>query len=108
MAPTDKWQGTLNGAATKKILERQFLIYSQPEYERLVSISIAHLYKLRGHKAYLRQRSQFDNTRPTKVAIAERRKPQPQARPCYCESTRFTRVTGIASKGFTTSTPSTR
>jgi transposase InsO family protein len=83
VAHTDEWHGTLNGAATKKILERQFLIYSQPEYERLASISIAHLYNLRGHTAYIRQRGQFDKTRPAKVAIADRRKPQPQGRPGY-------------------------
>ena len=83
LAHTDALHGTLNGAATKKILERQFLVYAQPGYERLASISIAHLYNLRGHTAYIRQRGQFDQTRPAKVAIAERRKPQPQGRPGY-------------------------
>lgn len=83
LAHTDELHGTLNGSATKKILERQFLIYAQPEYERLARISVAHLYNLRRHTAYIRQRGQFDKTRPTRVTIADRRKPQPQGRPGY-------------------------
>jgi len=83
LARTDELHGTLSGAATKKILGRQFLVYSQPEYERLASISVAHVYNLRRHTAYVRLRGQFDRTRPAKVGIAERRKPQPQGRPGY-------------------------
>lgn len=83
LARTDELHGTLNGAATKKILERQFLVYSQPEYERLARISVAHIYNLRRHAAYLNRRGQFDQTRPAKMGIADRRKPKPQGQPGY-------------------------
>jgi len=83
LARTDELHGTLSGPATKKILERQFRVFAQPEYERLASLSVSHLYNLRHHTVYVRLRGQFDKTHPTQIAIAERRKPRPQGRPGF-------------------------
>jgi hypothetical protein len=44
LALTDALHDTLNGPATKKILERQFLVYHQTDYERLATLSVSHLY----------------------------------------------------------------
>jgi transposase InsO family protein len=83
LALTDELHGNLSGPATKKILERQFLVYHQTDYERLATLSVGHLYNLRRHTAYTRQRGHFELTRPVRVAIAERRKPRPLGRPGY-------------------------
>jgi len=83
LALTDTLHDTLSGPATKKILERQFRVYHQTDYERLATLSVSHLYNLRRHTAYTRQRGHFEVTRPVRVAIAERRKPRPLGRPGY-------------------------
>ena len=38
---------TLSGPATRRILEREYQQYDKPEYARLASISVSHLYNLR-------------------------------------------------------------
>jgi transposase InsO family protein len=83
LALTDALHDTLSGPATKKILERQFRVYHQTDYQRLATLSVSHLYNLRRHTAYTRQRGHFEVTRPVRVAIAERRKPRPLGRPGY-------------------------
>ena len=47
LAHTDTLHGTLSGPATKKIMERAFEVFSERGYERLATISVAHLYNLR-------------------------------------------------------------
>jgi len=44
---------------------------------------VAHLYRLRGSRAYRERRIQYQVTRPTAVCIGERRKPEPLGRPGY-------------------------
>lgn len=44
---------------------------------------MAHLYRLRRSRAYRRKRTVYQPTRPAKVAIGERRRPQPDNRPGY-------------------------
>ena len=77
----DKLHDTLSGPATKKLCERAYHIYDQEEYKNLSEISVSHLYNLRHSAGYLRDRRQFTKTRPTKVTIGERRKPDSQGKP---------------------------
>jgi hypothetical protein len=44
LASVDEAHETLSGPATRRILEREHLLYKQPEYARLAAISVAHLY----------------------------------------------------------------
>ena len=79
----DELHGTLNGSTTKKLCERAWSLYSDPTYERLSKISVAHLYNLRASAGYKRQRVVLDKTKPTKVNIGVRKKPRPNGKPGY-------------------------
>ncbi|MGH8711832.1 MAG: integrase catalytic domain-containing protein [Burkholderiales bacterium] len=83
LAHTDEVHGTLSGPATKKVLEREAEVYGHVDYARLAGISIAHLYNLRKAAGYTQRRRHWSKTRPTPVAIGERRKPNPEGRPGY-------------------------
>jgi transposase InsO family protein len=83
LAHTDSLHGTLSGLATKKLMERAFELFKEVRYERLARISVAHLYNLRQHEGYQRQRQVWTKTRPVSVAIGERRAPAPNNRPGY-------------------------
>ncbi len=83
LAQTDTLHGTLSGHATKKICERAFVIFEQPEYERLAGISVSHLYNLRKSKSYQRRRRHFEKTRSKPSDIGQRRKPAPNDQPGY-------------------------
>lgn len=83
LAYVDKAHGNLSGPATRRILQREFTEYRQAAYQRLSGISVAHLYRLRNSAAYRQRNTSYQPTRPTPVAIGERRKPQPQGRPGY-------------------------
>ena len=79
----DKAHGNLSGPATQRILEREYGEYGQAAYQRLSAISVAHLYRLRNSAAYRKRNTSYEPTRPTPVAIGERRKPQPHGMPGY-------------------------
>ncbi len=83
LAAVDEAHETLSGPATRRILEREFHDYGHREYERLATISVAHLYNLRQSHTYRQRRVSYTKTRPTTVAIGERRAPRPQGRPGY-------------------------
>jgi transposase InsO family protein len=83
LARVDEAHETLSGPATKKILEREWKIYRQTEYERLATISAAHIYNLRKRRRYRECRAHYTKTRAVQVAIGERRRPQPGGRPGY-------------------------
>jgi transposase InsO family protein len=83
LVQVDEAHETLSGPATRKILEREFRQYAQAEYERLASISVAHIYNLRRHKRYRERRMNYRKTQPVQIAIGERRKPQPGGKPGY-------------------------
>jgi len=83
LAELDELHGTLSGPATKKLCERAYQLFDQQPYQRLAGISVAHLYNLRKSNAYTRRRYTYTKTRATRVAIGERRKPQPQGQPGY-------------------------
>jgi transposase InsO family protein len=83
LAKVDEAHETMSGPATKKILEREWEIYRHAEYERLATISVAHIYNLRRRPRYRQRRLNYTKTRAVQVAIGERRKPQPEGRPGY-------------------------
>jgi transposase InsO family protein len=83
LAEVDEAHETLSGPATKKILEREREIYQHVEYERLATISAAHIYNLRKRRRYRECRAHYTKTRAVQVAIGERRRPQPGGRPGY-------------------------
>ena len=83
LASVDEAHETLSGPATRRILEREFELFGKPEYARLATISVAHLYNLRQHPRYRERLLHYTKTRPTTVSIGERRKPQPQGQPGF-------------------------
>lgn len=83
LATVDEAHETLSGPATRRILEREYREFGKRDYERLGSLSVAHLYRLRRNWVYRQRRVHYQATRPVKVAIGERRRPQPQGRPGY-------------------------
>jgi len=83
LATVDEAHETLSGPATQKILYREYHDYGNGEYERLAGISVAHIYNLRRSGTYRKRRVVYEKTKPTKVSIGERRKPEPKGRPGY-------------------------
>jgi transposase InsO family protein len=83
LASVDEAHETLSGPATRRILEREVELYGQQQYARLATISVAHLYNLRRSQRYRERRLNYTKTRPTTVAIGERRKPEPRGQPGY-------------------------
>jgi hypothetical protein len=83
LAHVDEAHETLSGPATQKILQRALHEFHDARYERLARLSVAQLYRLRKSRTYRQRRVAYQPTRPTPVAIGERRKPDPQNRPGY-------------------------
>ena len=83
LVEVDQAHGRMSGPATRRILEREHKVFGKPQYERLAGISVGHLYNLRNSVGYRRQRIEYTATRPTPVAIGERRKPDPRGNPGY-------------------------
>ena len=83
LAEVDRAHERLSGPATRRIFQRAYEQYGDQQYERLAKISVAHLYNLRASARYRNQAAVFEPTRPTAIAIGERRRPEPQGRPGY-------------------------
>jgi transposase InsO family protein len=83
LARVDEAHETMSGPATKRILNREYEQYKHAEYERLASISVAHIYNLRSRRHYRECFMSYTKTSPVKVAIGERRRPQPNGKPGY-------------------------
>jgi len=83
LAYVDRSHGNLSGPATKRILEREYQEYGQAAFERISQISVAQIYRFRNTAAYRKRNASYQPTRPTPIAIGERRKPRPQGRPGY-------------------------
>ena len=83
LATVDEAHETLSGPATRRILQREYQDYGKPEYQRLASLSVAHLYNLRHQQRYRERRLNYTKTRPTAISIGERRRPDPQGQPGY-------------------------
>jgi transposase InsO family protein len=83
LAAVDEAHETLSGPATQKILYREFHEFGDRRYERLARLSVAQLYRFRQSRMYRQRRVAYQSTRPTPVAIGERRVPRPEGRPGY-------------------------
>ena len=83
LATVDEAHETLSGPATRRILQRAYEQYDKPEYQRLATISVSHLYNLRQQPRYRQRRLNYVKTKPTAVTIGERRRPDPQGQPGY-------------------------
>lgn len=83
LAYVDKAHGNLSGPATKRILEREYNEYGQAAFQRVSQISVAQMYRVRNSEAYRKRNTTYQPTRPTVIAIGERRKPRPNGCPGY-------------------------
>ena len=83
LAEADAALGDMSGPATRAVMRREFEVFSQRRFERLARLSNGHLYNLRRSRTYQRKRTTFTKTRPTPVAIGERRKPRPDGQPGF-------------------------
>jgi transposase InsO family protein len=83
LAQVDEAHQTLSGPATRRIFEREFGHYGKLEFQRLAAISNGHLYNLRRTPRYRQRLKNYQKTRPSPVAIGERRRPDPGGRPGY-------------------------
>jgi transposase len=83
LVAVDEAHDTLSGPATQKILYREFFEFADVRYERLATISVAHIYNLRKQRSYREKRMVFTKTKPTPVSIGERRRPDPNGQPGY-------------------------
>jgi len=83
LAAMDTAHETLSGPATQKLLQRAYYDFQDVKYERLAGVSVAQLYRLRQSRRYREQRIRYQPTRPAKVAIGERRRPEPQGQPGF-------------------------
>ena len=83
LAEVDETLGQVCGQATRAVMRREFEVFGDARFERLAGISTSHLYNLRKSRAYGRQRVSRTRTKPTAVAIGERRKPRPEGRPGF-------------------------
>jgi transposase InsO family protein len=83
LAGVDRVHERLSGPATRRILQREYEQFGNPQYERLAQISVSHLYNLRASARYRNQAAVFELTRPSVIAIGERRRPDPEGRPGF-------------------------
>ena len=83
LAETDALHGTLSGPATRCLMQRAVAVFGDTRYERLSTISVAHLYNLRRAGGYQARRRYWTKTRGHSVPIAERRAPAPDHRPGF-------------------------
>lgn len=83
LAQTDALHGTLSGPATRHLMTRAHVIFGDVRYQRLASISTAHLYNLRKRAGYTDRRRQWSSTRSIQIPIGERRAPAPDGRPGF-------------------------
>jgi transposase InsO family protein len=83
LATVDEAHDTISGPATQRILQRALGDFGDARYQRLAELSVAQLYRLRKSRAYRQRLTSYQKTRPTKVSIGERRRPQPNGQPGY-------------------------
>jgi transposase InsO family protein len=83
LARTDELHDYLSGPATKKIMEREWVIYGHTDFRNICRISIAHLYNLRRSHLYRSINRRYSKTKPAVVKIGERARPAPGGIPGY-------------------------
>jgi transposase InsO family protein/phosphotransferase system IIB component len=84
LVETDNAHGRLSGPATKRILEREYLVYNKLEYEKIYHISVPHIYNIRKQSRQYKSNVLFiAHTQAVKRNIGERRKPHPEEKPGF-------------------------
>lgn len=83
LAEVDNAHDRLSGPATQAILRREHVVFGRKEFERLSTLSVAHLYRLRRGFVYRQRSLTLHRTKPVTVRFAERRRPDPQGRPGF-------------------------
>jgi len=81
LVKVDEVHESLSGPATVKLLQRACYDEGDKRYLRLAEISVARLYRLRDSRTYRALHIVYQSTKPTRVAIGKRRKPEPLGRP---------------------------
>ena len=81
---TDNAHGRISGEATKRILQREFLVFGKNEYERISHLSVPQLYRFRKNsRQYNSQILFIEKTRAVDRNIAIRKKPNPYGKPGF-------------------------
>jgi len=83
LAGVDQAHDRLSGPATQAILKREYELFGRQEFQRLSTISVAHIYRLRQGSFYRHHTWTFHKTKPATARYGERRRPDPQGRPGY-------------------------
>ncbi len=83
LVEVDEAHGRLSGPATQAILQREYSLFGHQEFQRLSTISVAQLYRLRQSSLYRTHTGFFAKTKPTTAQYGERRRPDPQGQPGY-------------------------
>ena len=84
LVEVDQAMNTMSGPATACVLRRQRDVHEDARFERLGSISVAHLYNLRNSAPYLAKRIIKNRTVPvTADRIGVRKAPAPDGRPGF-------------------------
>ena len=104
LAEVDRAHERLSGPATRHIFQREYEQYGNQAVRAAGEDRVSHLYNLRASARYRNQAAVFEPTRPTAIAIGERRRPDPQGRPDICVWTRCIRATGTGPRACITST----
>lgn len=82
---TDTVHRHLSGAATKKILQREYELFQRLDYKTISHISVSHIYNLRHHNSQYNssEAKWLHHTQPTRTTIGVRSKPKPGGFPGY-------------------------
>ena len=82
---TDILHKTVNGEATRQILQREFVVFGKEEYETIAGISRSHIYNIRSKsRQYLSSGAiKYSKTVAVSSVIGERIKPNPNGRPGF-------------------------
>ena len=83
LATVDEAHDTISGPATRKLLQRAHYDFQDAQYTRLAELSVAQLYRMRKSRAYRQRLTKYQPTRPSKITIGERRRPEPNGQPGY-------------------------
>ncbi len=84
LADTTEIHDYLNGAAVKRILQREAKIYGKEEYKNISEISVSHMYNLRKTVTFQRAVTFYKGTKKRRnVSIGKRIKPESNGKPGY-------------------------
>ena len=83
IAEVDSAEDRRTGGALKQTLFDMFHIYGDARFARLATISVSHLYNLRGTHLYQTNAFTYTKTHYTPVCIGIRKKPRPEGKPGY-------------------------